>query len=218
MGAFLDSGAFYALAEDVAGIAGVSRATAVTLTAVGCGGDESSFLSPANLTRINAALAGKSTFGAWRLAVAPAPAQGVLITQLAVVAPYTNAALAPSTLSGGGPALAAQDTAIVNMASRLAVIKGSLDSLTSTVAVWSPVAGYGVDSPACIIAASLPVAGSQLSPPAGPGPSLLWLCLLILLVVPAIMWGMARAAKPVETARLDTDAATATTSVHPMQP
>ena len=115
--------------------------------------------------------------------------------------------------------MVAVDTAIINMASRLAVIKVSLDSLTSTVAVWSPVAGYGVDSPACIIAASLPVAGSQLSPPPGPGPSLLWLCLLILLVVPAIMWGMARAAKKVEAARLETDAAAAaTTPVHAVQP
>ena len=82
-------------------------------------------------------------------------------------------------------------TAIVNMASRLGVIKFSLSKLTNTVAVWSPVAGYGVDSPSCIVAASLPVVGSQLSapPPEAKKPQL-W-ALWFLLLVPAALVALA---------------------------
>ena len=88
-----------AVAADLGAVAGLP-ASSVTITAVGCAGNASSFLTAPALAEINSAI---QTGGARALAAARAlpvaPPNGQLIVECVVLAPLTNGGLAASSLN-----------------------------------------------------------------------------------------------------------------------
>ena len=137
--------------------------TAVTYTAVGCAGDPNSFLSPSELVVLNTAVAGALT-SKRRLADPVVLATGVLITELAIVAPLVNSGLKPSSLSGvdAAPPINASESALVNMQRRLAQINANPVVLTDTISAWLvPIAGVNQNLSDLSVAVSASTPGQQ---------------------------------------------------------